>query len=435
MINFYERVLRPLLFSLDAEAAHHFAIASLRRASHFDLALRALKRFRPPPKPKTLFGLTFPNPIGLAAGLDKNGVALPAWAALGFGFIEIGTVTAMAQPGNPKPRIFRLPEQKGLINRLGFNNDGADAIAARLRGLRESGRWPAVPIGINIGKSRTTPLERATDDYLYSFRLLRDFADYITLNVSSPNTPGLRELQEPAALSRLLHAIHSEPGPVAKPIVVKISPDLSPVELDSVLAACEENGVAGIIATNTTLDHSSVQPELDKQGGLSGAPLRQKSTALVRRITANSKIPLIASGGNAMQNPPAKNSMQALTFFSFIPDSFIAVRHFFAKSWRDVGMMLSRAVLIDVRLDTASWLQRLALFAGEQMKVSRKILKFTKPLTYRRGLRRAQRSIFRVPLRPMLAKIDEARAREISSVMRIRLLGTPNTQTSSRGCD
>ncbi len=225
------------------------------------------------------------------------GVALPAWAALGFGFIEIGTVTAMAQPGNPKPRIFRLPEQKALINRLGFNNDGADSIAERFRGLRESGRWPAVPIGINIGKSRTTPLERAADDYLYSFRLLRDFADYITLNVSSPNTPGLRELQEPGALSRLLHAIANEPGPVAKPLVVKISPDLSPVELEAVLAACEENGVAGIIATNTTLDHSSIPPELDEEGGLSGAPLREKSTALVRSIAANSKIPVIASGG------------------------------------------------------------------------------------------------------------------------------------------
>jgi dihydroorotate dehydrogenase len=297
MLNFYERVLRPLLFSLEAETAHHFTIESLRRASHFSPALRALKRFTPPSKPKTLFGLTFPNPIGLAAGLDKNGVALPAWAALGFGFIEIGTVTAMAQPGNPKPRIFRLPAQQAVINRLGFNNDGADAIAVRLRRLRESGRWPAVPVGINIGKSRTTPLERATDDYLYSFRLLRDFADYITLNVSSPNTPGLRELQEPAALSRLLHAIGSEPGPVAKPLVVKISPDLSPVELESVLASCEENGVAGIIATNTTLDHASIPSELDEQGGLSGAPLREKSTALVRSIAANSKIPVIASGG------------------------------------------------------------------------------------------------------------------------------------------
>ena len=297
MLNFYEQILRPLLFSLEAETAHHFTIASLRRASHFNPALRTLKRFTPPSKPKTLFGLTFPNPIGLAAGLDKNGVALPAWAALGFGFIEIGTVTAMAQPGNPKPRIFRLPAQQAIINRLGFNNDGADAIAMRLRGLRESGRWPAVPVGINIGKSRTTPLERATDDYLYSFRLLRDFADYITLNVSSPNTPGLRELQEPAALSRLLHAIGSEPGPVANPLVVKISPDLSPVELESVLAVCEENGVAGIIATNTTLDHASIPPELDEKGGLSGAPLWGKSTALVRSIAANSKIPVIASGG------------------------------------------------------------------------------------------------------------------------------------------
>ena len=297
MTDLYERLVRPLLFSLEPEAAHHFTIASLRWASHFDPALRALKRFTPPSKPKTLFGLNFPNPIGLAAGLDKNGVALPAWAALGFGFIEIGTVTAMAQPGNPKPRMFRLPTQQAVINRLGFNNDGADVIAKRLRGLRQSRRWPAVPVGINIGKSRTTPLERAADDYLYSFRLLRDFADYITLNVSSPNTPGLRELQEPAALSRLLHAIRSEPGPVARPIVVKISPDLSSVELEAILAACEENGVAGIIATNTTLDHSSIPSELDEEGGLSGAPLQEKSTTLVRSIVASSKISVIASGG------------------------------------------------------------------------------------------------------------------------------------------
>src|SRR5262245_58343187 len=297
MENLYERLARPLLFSLEPEAAHHFTIASLRGASCFDPALRVLKQFAPPSKPKTLFGLNFPNPIGLAAGLDKNGVALPAWAALGFGFIEIGTVTAMAQSGNPKPRIFRLPAQQAVINRLGFNNEGADAIAKRLGGLRATGRWPIVPVGINIGKSRTTPLEHAADDYLYSLRLLRDFADYITLNVSSPNTPGLRELQEPAALSQLLHAIGSEPGTIAKPVLVKISPDLTPVELEAVLAACEENGVAGIIATNTTLDHSSIPPKLDQEGGLSGAPLLEKSTALVRSITANAKIPVIASGG------------------------------------------------------------------------------------------------------------------------------------------
>src|SRR6059058_5113540 len=209
-MNSYERLFRPLLFSLDPETAHRLTIELLRAASHFDFALHWLRCFRPSSKPKTLFGLNFPNPIGLAAGLDKNGVALPAWAALGFGFIEIGTVTAKAQPGNPKPRIFRLPAQQALINRLGFNNDGADAIADRLRRLRNDKRWPAVPVGINIGKSRATPLEQAKDDYLYSFRLLRDFADYVTLNVSSPNTPGLRELQEPKRLSELLQAIGNE---------------------------------------------------------------------------------------------------------------------------------------------------------------------------------------------------------------------------------
>jgi dihydroorotate dehydrogenase len=293
----YELFVRPLLFSLDAETAHHMTMRLLGRASHFDVALCALRFFQPNSKPITLFGLTFPNPIGLAAGLDKNGVALPAWAALGFGFIEIGTVTAKAQPGNPKPRIFRFPEQKALINRLGFNNDGADAIAQRLRALRESGRWPAVPVGINISKSRATPLEQATDDYLYSFRVLRDFADYITLNVSSPNTPGLRELQEPEKLLELLCAIGNETGTAPKPLMVKISPDLSGAELKAILAVCEENGVSGIIATNTTLDHSLIPTQLDQAGGLSGAPLREKSTALLREIAARSTIPVIASGG------------------------------------------------------------------------------------------------------------------------------------------
>lgn len=297
MKNVYERLVRPLLFSLEPETAHRVAVASLRGASHFDLALRALRSFQPPPRPKMLFGLNFPNPIGLAAGMDKNGVALPAWAALGFGFVEIGTVTAKAQPGNPEPRIFRLPEQQALINRLGFNNDGADAIAERLRKLRESGRWPAVPVGINIGKSRATPLEKAADDYLYSFRLLHDFADYVTLNVSSPNTPGLRDLQEPAALSGLLHAITNECGAATKPVLVKISPDLSPIELEAILNVCTQNGVAGIIATNTTVDHSSIPPQLDEEGGLSGTPLRKKATALVRDVVAKSAIPVIASGG------------------------------------------------------------------------------------------------------------------------------------------
>jgi dihydroorotate dehydrogenase len=297
MKNAYERFVRPLLFSLDPEAAHHLTIASLRCASHFDFALRALEIFRPPAKPKTVFGLEFPNPIGLAAGLDKNGVALPAWAALGFGFIEIGTVTAKAQPGNPRPRIFRFPEQQALINRLGFNNDGADAVAERLRKLSKSGRWPAVPVGINIGKSKVTPLGQASDDYLSSFRLLREFADYIALNVSSPNTPGLRDLQGPAALSQLLRAIRDENRKEPKPVLVKIAPDLSDNELGELITSCEQNEVAGIIATNTTLDHSSIQSARDQEGGLSGAPLREKSTALVRAIAARSAIPVIASGG------------------------------------------------------------------------------------------------------------------------------------------
>ena len=184
-----------------------------------------------------------------------------------------------------------------MINRLGFNNDGADAIAQRLAKLRASGRWPAVPVGINIGKSRATPLEHARDDYLYSYRLLRDFADYITLNISSPNTPGLRDLQEPEKLSELLHTIAKEAVTAPKPLLVKISPDVSAAELKAVLAVCEENGVSGIIASNTTLDHSSIPAQLDQGGGLSGEPLRNKSTTLVREIAARSTIPVIASGG------------------------------------------------------------------------------------------------------------------------------------------
>src|SRR2546427_12540469 len=297
MKNAYERFVRPLLFSIDPETAHRLTIESLRIASQVDLALHALKVFQPPANPNRFFGLNFPNPIGLAAGLDKNGIALQAWAALGFGFIEIGTVTAKAQPGNPKPRIFRLPEDGALINRLGFNNDGADTIAHRLTKLHRSGRWPDVPIGIKIGKSMSTPLTEASEDYLYSFRLLREFADYIVLNVSSPNTPGLRELQGLDALSELLSAIGEQNLISRKPILIKIAPDLAPSELDAIVSTCTTNKVAGIIATNTTVDHSSIPAAQDEQGGLSGAPLRGKSTALVREIAARSTIPIIASGG------------------------------------------------------------------------------------------------------------------------------------------
>jgi dihydroorotate dehydrogenase len=293
----YERLVRPLLFSLDPETAHHLAIWALRIAARLPFVCGALHRFAPPAKPKSLFGLTFPNPIGLAAGFDKNGVAIPAWAALGFGFVEIGTVTAKAQPGNPRPRIFRYPEQEALINRLGFNNDGADVVAARLRKVRESGRWPRIPVGINIGKSKVTPIENAADDYLRSFRLLAEFADYLVLNVSSPNTPGLRSLQEHDALEQLLRAIRDENQVSRKPILLKIAPDLALSDLDQIIATCQANEIAGIIATNTTLNHTAIPRALDQAGGLSGRPLREKSTELIRAITARSRLPVSASGG------------------------------------------------------------------------------------------------------------------------------------------
>jgi dihydroorotate dehydrogenase len=296
-VSIYEGLVRPLLFALSAEAAHNVAIRTLRAASRRPAALQQLERFRPPPKPTTVFGLTLPNPIGLAAGFDKNGVAIPAWAALGFGFVEIGTVTAQPQPGNPKPRIFRYPDQEALINRLGFNNDGAAVVAARLRALRDGGAWPAIPVGINLGKSKITPLEEAVDDYLYSFRLLAPLADYVVLNVSSPNTPGLRSLQEHDALEKLLAAVRSENERIRKPVLLKIAPDLSLADLEQIIATSEQNGVAGIVATNTTLDHSAIPTSLDQSGGLSGRPLRERSTELIRAIRAQSQLPIIASGG------------------------------------------------------------------------------------------------------------------------------------------
>jgi dihydroorotate dehydrogenase len=306
----YEQLLKPLLFLLDPETAHHLALYWLGRASRSSFAVKALRRrFASPPKPTTLFGVTFPNPVGLAAGLDKNGIALPGWAALGFGFIEIGTVTARPQPGNTRPRIFRYPAQRALINRLGFNNDGADVVANRLRHLREHRRWPAVPIGINIGKSKSTPLEEAAADYLHSFRRLRNFADYIVLNVSSPNTPGLRSLQERESLSVLLRDIAGE-NRTNKPIVVKIAPDISTEQLTEVIKTCEEYGVGAIIATNTTTDHSSIPRERDQTGGLSGEPLRAKSTALIKSIAGRTAIPIIGCGG-IFDGPSAREKMTA----------------------------------------------------------------------------------------------------------------------------
>jgi dihydroorotate dehydrogenase len=232
----------------------------------------------------------------LAAGFDKNGVALPAWQGLGFGFAEIGTVTARAQPGNPKPRIFRVTESLALINRLGFNNEGCDAMAARLQRLRESSHWPAFPVGINIGKSKVTPLQEATADYLLSFQRLQQIGDYFVLNVSSPNTPGLRTLQDRPALDELMAHIQGR-NTARKPVLVKIAPDLEFGMIEEILALISEHELAGIIATNTTIDHSGISRRYEQQGGLSGAPLRQRSTAIVRFIAERSQVPIIAAGG------------------------------------------------------------------------------------------------------------------------------------------
>lgn len=297
--SWYEHLLRPLLFRMEPETAHHFALSFLRRAPQIPGALAFLRSFAPPPQPLTVFGLAFANSIGLAAGFDKNGVAIPAWEALGFGFVEVGTVTARPQPGNPRPRIFRYPQQSALINRLGFNNEGADAVAARLRKLRDSSLRPSIPIGVNLGKSKVTPLDEAPADYLYGFRQLHPVADYLVLNVSSPNTPGLRTLQEHAALVALLRAVTEENARLSpsKPILLKIAPDLSDTALEEIVATVEQFELAGLIATNTTLDHSGLAGAIDQAGGLSGAPLRERSTAVVRFLRSRTRLPIIGVGG------------------------------------------------------------------------------------------------------------------------------------------
>lgn len=289
----YRHLLRPLLFSLEPERVHHLAMWGLTHGAG------AFKLFKPAPHPRLtrkVFGITFPNPVGLAAGFDKNAIALTAWEALGFGFAEMGTITAKGQPGNPQPRIFRLPEQQALINRMGFNNDGADAIAARLQRLRDSGVWPVIPIGINLGKSKVTPIEEATADYLLSFQRLQHFGDYFVLNVSSPNTPGLRSLQDRKALEELLTHIQQR-NTAQKPVLVKIAPDLEWGPIEEILGLAQDYKAAGLIATNTTIDHSSVPENLRTQGGLSGAPVRKRSTEVVKFLAERSKIPIVAVGG------------------------------------------------------------------------------------------------------------------------------------------
>lgn len=294
MLDPLYRAAKPVLFRMDPETAHEWTFRGLGVARA--LAGNAL---RPDPSLARKVGpLTWAGPVGLAAGLDKNGVAVPTWDALGFGAIELGTVTGRAQSGNDRPRLFRLVDERALVNRMGFNNEGAAALAGRLRTLRESGGWPArAPVGANLGKSKVVPNEEAVGDYLTSLDALRGLADYFVVNVSSPNTPGLRALQEKEPLERLLGAVVPAAG--GTPVFLKLAPDLADDALVEAVEVAIAAGCAGVIATNTTLTRPGTTGRLDQAGGLSGAPLwplaRAKIEVVVR--AAAGRVPVVGVGG------------------------------------------------------------------------------------------------------------------------------------------
>lgn len=282
-------LLRRALFRLEAEAAHEFAAEQIERVQQIPVLLRAVERFCRPPAAaaRTLFGLRFPSPAGIAGGFDKNATMMPMLAALGFGFIEVGTVTLRPQSGNPRPRLFRFPDDKALINRMGFNNDGADAVAARLRVWERT-----VPLFVNVGKNRDVPLEGATESYVECYRRVAPHADAAVLNLSSPNTPGLRDLQRPEHLEQLLMAVRSVRS---GPVLIKIAPDLDDAQIREIAAVCVRLA-DGMICTNTTLDRL---PGMHEAGGLSGKPLLAKSTAVLAKVRAavGPEYPLIGVGG------------------------------------------------------------------------------------------------------------------------------------------
>ncbi|WP_027883004.1 quinone-dependent dihydroorotate dehydrogenase [Meiothermus rufus] len=292
---------RPWLFRQDPETIHERVMQGLawlaRRGPTLDL-LRRLYALEDPRLRVHAFGLHFPNPIGLAAGFDKNALALRAWPALGFGHVEIGSITALPQPGNPPPRLFRLPQDQALINRMGFNNEGAERVAARLESLQQTFGRLSVPVGINLGKSRATPLEKAPQDYLESLFRLWPYGDYFVINVSSPNTPGLRALQERERLEELLSALT---GFVQqrKPLLLKIAPDLSWTQIDEILALAEHYRLSGLIATNTTTQREGLKASLDEAGGLSGKPLGPRSLEVLRYLhrQLRGRLPIVSVGG------------------------------------------------------------------------------------------------------------------------------------------
>lgn len=289
---------RPLLFRMDAEDAHRFVLERLAATPRLAAAMLGAMADGPDAGQAVQVGpLRFAGPIGLAAGLDKDGEAIPVWPALGFGFVEVGTVTPRPQVGNPRPRMFRLKEEGALINRMGFNNGGVEALRARLQALRASGRWPSVPVGANIGKNKDTPNDEAERDYLLCVVSLSPLVDYFTVNVSSPNTPGLRELQEPERLSRLLEAVVTAARP--RPVFLKLAPDLEPSALSEAVHVAVEAECTGIIATNTTISRPGTTGRLDERGGMSGAPLWPLAAERIGQVVeaAAGRVPVIGVGG------------------------------------------------------------------------------------------------------------------------------------------
>jgi len=293
-------LFRPLLFTLDAESAHHLTLESLRLAAGTGVLGACLPRAAA--MPCRLMGLDFPNPVGLAAGLDKNGEYIDALAALGFGFLEIGTVTPRPQPGNPRPRMFRLPAARAVINRMGFNNQGVDALVANVQRARFNG-----VLGINIGKNFDTPMERAADDYLTCLRKVYAHASYVTVNISSPNTKNLRQLQQAGELAALLSALQEERQRLADrhgrrvPLALKIAPDLDPEQIAVIAGLLVTHGIDAVIATNTTVARDAVAqlPHGSEAGGLSGAPLTAKAQAVTAQLAAalGGTVPVIGVGG------------------------------------------------------------------------------------------------------------------------------------------
>ncbi|MBF9143541.1 quinone-dependent dihydroorotate dehydrogenase [Hymenobacter properus] len=301
----YKAFVKPALFSLDAERAHHLVFDNLRRLARLPGAkamLQGLYGFQHPSLAREVFGLKFPNPVGLAAGLDKNAVLTDELATLGFGFVEIGTVTPRPQAGNPQPRLFRLPQDEALVNRMGFNNDGAAAVAARLARRRNR----QLIIGGNIGKNKDTPNERAAEDYVACFDALAEQVDYFVVNVSSPNTPNLRQLQEKEPLIDLLQQVQERNLRRAqpRPLLLKIAPDLTDSQLDDILDIARETKLSGLVSTNTTISREGLATDAGQvaalgAGGLSGRPLRARATEVIRYLHRRSQgeLPIIGAGG------------------------------------------------------------------------------------------------------------------------------------------